>query len=99
MRTQEEPFDMNERTLQGIHHVTAIGGDPQENVDFYVGVLGLRLVKRTVNQDDSGTYHLIYADAIRSPGTDLTFFPWPGAQRGREGAVQARPGGLTTPTG
>src|SRR3989475_11141522 len=98
MRTEEEPFDMNERTLQGVHHVTAIAGDPQENVDFYVGVLGLRLVKRTVNQDDPGTYHLFYADAIGSPGTDLTFFAWPGAQHGREGAGQASAVALAIPT-
>src|ERR671925_1238731 len=60
----------------GIHHVTAIAGDPQENVDFYAGLLGMRLVKRSVNQDDPGTYHLFYADAEGHPGTDLTFFPW-----------------------
>src|SRR5947208_13708983 len=88
---------MNERTLQGIHHVTAIAGDPQENVDFYVGVLGLRLVKRSVNQDDPGTYHLFYADAIGSPGTDLTFFAWPGALHGREGAGQATTVALAVP--
>lgn len=63
--------------VHGIHHVTCIAGDPQENVDFYVGVLGLRLVKRSVNQDMPGTYHLFYADAAGTPGTDLTFFPWP----------------------
>src|SRR5438132_13794235 len=88
---------MNERTLQGIHHVTAIAGDPQENVDFYVGVLGLRLVKRSVNQDDPGTYHLFYADAIGSPGTDLTFFAWPWALHGREGAGQATTVALAGP--
>ncbi len=64
-------------TVHGIHHVTCICGDPQENLDFYVGVLGLRLVKRSVNQDAPGTYHLFYADAAGTPGTDLTFFPWP----------------------
>src|SRR5207245_10125526 len=98
MRTRREPSDMNERALQGIHHVTAIAGDPQENVGFYVGVLGLRLDKRTVNQDDPGTYHLFYADAIGSPGTDLTFFAWPGAQHGREGAGQASAVALAIPT-
>lgn len=61
----------------GIHHVTAIAGDAQENLDFYTGVLGLRLVKRSVNQDAPGTYHLFYADGEGRPGTDLTFFPWP----------------------
>src|SRR2546428_8645741 len=90
--------DMNARTLQGIHYVTAIAGDPHENVDFYVGVLGLRLVKRTVNQDDPGTYRLFYADAIGSTGADLTFFAWPGAQRGREGAGQASAVALAIPT-
>jgi len=87
----------NARQLLGIHHVTAIAGDPQENVDFYVGVLGLRLVKRSVNQDDPGTYHLFYADAVGSPGTDLTFFAWPGALHGREGAGQATAVSLAIP--
>jgi glyoxalase family protein len=64
-------------SVHGIHHVTAIAGDAQENLDFYVGVLGLRLVKKSVNQDDPGTYHLFYADGVGTPGTDLTFFPWP----------------------
>lgn len=62
--------------MRGIHHVTAIAGDPQENVDFYTGVLGMRMVKRSVNQDDPGTYHLFYADGEGHPGSDLTFFPW-----------------------
>src|SRR5688572_5471471 len=69
----------------GIHHVTAIAGDPQENVDFYAGLLGMRLVKRSVNQDDPGTYHLFYADGEGHPGSDLTFFPWAGAPRGANG--------------
>src|SRR3954470_8435609 len=63
-------------TVHGLHHVTAIAGPAQENLDFYSGVLGMRLVKRSVNQDDPGTYHLFYADAEGHPGTDLTFFPW-----------------------
>ncbi len=84
-------------TLLGIHHVTAIAGNPQENVDFYVGVLGLRLVKRSVNQDDPGTYHLFYADAVGSPGTDLTFFTWPRALHGRNGAGQATAVALSIP--
>jgi glyoxalase family protein len=63
-------------TVNGLHHVTAIAGPAQENLDFYSGVLGMRLVKRSVNQDDPGTYHLFYADAEGHPGTDLTFFPW-----------------------
>ena len=77
------------RELLGIHHVTAIAGDPQENVDFYVRRLGLRLVKKSVNQDDPSTYHLFYADGAGNPGTDLTFFPSPNAARGRPGAGQA----------
>lgn len=74
--------------LTGIHHVTAIASDPQRNVDFYAGVLGMRLVKQTVNFDDPGTYHFYYGDALGHPGTILTFFPWPGARRGRQGAGQ-----------
>ena len=69
----------------GIHHVTAIAGDPRENLAFYTGLLGMRLVKRSVNQDDPGTYHLFYADAEGNPGTDLTFFPWPHLPAGRLG--------------
>ena len=64
-------------TVHGLHHVTAIAGTPQENVAFYTGVLGMRLVKKSVNQDAPDTYHLFYADEVGSPGTDLTFFPWP----------------------
>jgi len=75
--------------VPGIHHVTAIAGDPQANVDFYGGVLGLRLVKRTVNFDDPTTYHLYFGDRDGRPGTILTFFPWPGAPRGLRGAGQA----------
>jgi glyoxalase family protein len=63
--------------ITGLHHVTAIAGDAQENVDFYSGVLGMRLVKKSVNQDSPGTYHLFYADGVGHPGTDITFFPWP----------------------
>jgi glyoxalase family protein len=64
------------RPVNGLHHITAISGPAQENLDFYTGVLGMRLVKKSVNQDDPGTYHLFYADAEGNPGTDLTFFPW-----------------------
>jgi glyoxalase family protein len=71
--------------ITGLHHVTAIAGDAQQNLDFYTGVLGLRLVKRSVNQDVPGTYHLFYADAVGHPGTDLTFFPWPDLPPGRRG--------------
>jgi len=72
----------------GIHHVTAIAADPQRNLDFYAGVLGLRLVKRTVNFDDPSTYHFYFGDDLGRPGSILTFFPWRGARRGRTGAGQ-----------
>ena len=72
--------------LEGIHHITAITGDAPGNVDFYAGVLGLRLVKKTVNQDDPTVYHLFYADEHGAPGSDLTFFEYPGAAPGRAGA-------------
>jgi glyoxalase family protein len=71
--------------VHGIHHVTAICGDAQENLNFYVGVLGMRLVKKSVNQDAPDTYHLFYADGVGAPGTDLTFFPWPGMPPARLG--------------
>jgi glyoxalase family protein len=72
--------------LNGIHHITAITGDAQANVDFYVGVLGLRLAKKSVNQDDPTVYHLFYADEHAQPGADMTFFEYPGAMQGRAGA-------------
>src|SRR5919201_4407696 len=72
--------------LDGIHHVTCITADAQRNVDFYAGTLGLRLVKKTVNQDDPTVYHLFYADEEGTPGSDITFFEYPGARRGRAGA-------------
>ncbi|MEA2451899.1 MAG: glyoxalase family protein [Actinomycetota bacterium] len=71
--------------LEGIHHVTAITGDAPGNVEFYAGVLGLRLVKKTVNQDDPTVYHLFYADEKGSAGSDITFFEYPGVPRGRAG--------------
>ncbi len=74
--------------LLGIHHITAIATDPQRNLDFYTQVLGLRLVKRTVNFDDPGTYHLYFGDRTGRPGTIITFFPWPGARRGTRGTGQ-----------
>jgi glyoxalase family protein len=74
--------------ISGIHHVTAIASDPQRNLDFYTQVLGLRLVKRTVNFDDPGSYHFYFADEVGSPGTIMTFFAWPGAARGRIGVGQ-----------
>jgi glyoxalase family protein len=72
----------------GIHHITAIAGDPQTNLDFYAETLGLRFVKRTVNFDDPGSYHFYFGDNIGSPGTIITFFPWPGARRGSPGIGQ-----------
>jgi glyoxalase family protein len=72
--------------LEGIHHITLITGDAPQNVDFYTRVLGLRLVKKTVNQDDPTVYHLFYADERGSAGADITFFEYPGARRGRPGA-------------
>ena len=83
----------------GLHHLTAIATDPQRNVDFYAGTLGLRFVKQTVNFDDPGTYHLYYGDATGRPGSILTFFPWPGARRGRVGAGQVGETQLAIPVG
>lgn len=76
--------------IAGLHHVTAISGAPQRNVDFYTGPIGQRLVKKTVNFDDPGTYHLYYGDYDASPGSILTFFPYVGAKPGRTGAGMAR---------
>jgi glyoxalase family protein len=94
----EKEGEMN-TTIGGLHHVTMIADDPQRNVDFYTGVLGLRLVKQTVNYDDPGTYHFYYADAIGTPGTVLTFFPMPGAYRGWRGYGQTTAIGLSIPMG
>jgi len=77
----------------GIHHITAIVGHPQENVDFYSNVLGLRLVKKTVNFDDPKTYHLYFGNEDARPGSIITFFPWAGAEQGRIGGGQV---GITT---
>ena len=85
--------------VHGIHHVTAISGDAQENLDFYTGALGLRLVKRSINQDAPDTYHLFYADAEGHPGTDLTFFPWPRMPAGRKGIGLAVEVGFAVPQG
>ena len=74
--------------IPGVHHVTAIGSDPARNLAFYTDTLGLRLVKRSVNQDDASVYHLFYADHGGSPGTSMTFFPYPGARSGRVGTGQ-----------
>ena len=74
--------------IPGLHHVTAIASDPQRNLDFYVGLLGLRFVKRTINFDDPGTYHFYFGDNRGTPGTILTFFPWPAVRRGIRGTGQ-----------
>lgn len=81
----------------GLHHVTAIAGNPNRNADFYINQLGLRLVKRTVNHDDKYTYHLYYGDGVGTPGTNITFFPWPDGRRGRAGAGQIRTTAFTVP--
>lgn len=86
-------------SVRGLHHITAIAGPAQENLDFYAGVLGMRLVKKSVNQDDPGTYHLFYADAEGHPGTDLTFFPWAHLAPPRIGHGLTVEVGLTVPSG
>jgi glyoxalase family protein len=85
--------------ISGIHHVTAIASDPQRNLDFYTQVLGLRLVKRTVNFDDPGTYHFYFADETGTPGTILTFFPWPMAAPGKAGVGQVTVTSFAAPEG
>jgi glyoxalase family protein len=85
--------------IPGLHHVTAIASDPQKNLDFYTEVLGLRFVKRTVNFDDPGTYHFYFGDDAGSPGTILTFFPWPNASRGHAGAGEVTKTAFSVPTG
>jgi len=85
--------------ILGIHHVTAIADDPQRNIDFYTGVLGLRLVKLTVNFDDPQSYHLYYGDELGHPGTLLTFFAWPGVPRGRQGTGQVTVTSFSIPQG
>ena len=85
--------------LTGLHHVTAVAGDPRRNVDFYTRVLGLRLIKRTVNFDDPSTYHLYYGDSVGTPGSVLTFFPWAGIRRGRPGHGQAYATAFSVPAG
>jgi glyoxalase family protein len=87
------------RGVNGLHHITAIAGPAQENLDFYAGVLGMRLVKRSVNQDDPGTYHLFYADAEGHPGSDLTFFPWAQLAPPRAGHGLAMEVDLEVPAG
>ncbi len=85
--------------VHGLHHITAIAADPRVNLDFYTRALGLRFVKKSVNQDDPGTYHLYYGDYAGSPGTILTFFPWAGLRRGRPGTGQAYATAFSVPAG
>jgi len=89
---------MNNKIL-GLHHITAIAGDAQRNYNFYTKVLGLRLVKKTVNFDDPGTYHLYYGDEAGTPGSILTFFPWAGIQKGHTGTGMATEIGYSVPKG
>src|SRR5579883_2784696 len=88
-----------ENSVLGIHHITAITDDPQRNLDFYVRVLGLRFVKKTVNFDVPDTYHLYYGDDVGRPGTILTFFSWPGYPQGRHGSGQATAIAFSIPAG
>lgn len=88
-----------ENKILGLHHITAIAGDAQRNYDFYTKTLGFRMVKRTVNFDDPQTYHFYFADKVGSPGTILTFFPWPGVKPGKNGAGMATDIGYSVPKG
>jgi glyoxalase family protein len=83
----------------GIHHVTCIAGDPQQNMDFWVETMGLRLVKRSINQDDPGTYHFFFADAEGTPGTSMTFFPWEDMSQGKVGSGQVSRTAFRVPEG
>src|SRR5258705_6134915 len=85
--------------MMGIHHVTAIAGNPSRNLEFYTRVLGLRFVKKTVNFDDPGTYHFYYGDEAGSPGTILTFFPWEHAAPGRGGVGVTQNTAFRVPAG
>jgi glyoxalase family protein len=86
-----------ENKILGLHHITAIAGNAKKNFDFYTRVLGLRLIKKTVNFDDPSTYHLYYGDEQGSPGTILTFFPWEGITQGRRGTKQVSEIGYSVP--
>lgn len=87
------------KSITGIHHITAIASNPQANVDFYVGVLGQRMIKKTVNFDDPGTYHFYYGDEVGTPGTIMTFFPIPNAFQGTRGTGQATATAYSIPAG
>jgi glyoxalase family protein len=88
-----------ENRILGLHHITAIAGEAQRNYDFYTKALGLRLVKKTVNFDDPGTYHFYYGDEVGTPGSILTFFPWEGIQKGQTGTGMATEIGYSVPKG
>lgn len=88
-----------ENRILGLHHITAIASEAKANLDFYTGVLGLRLVKKTVNFDDPGTYHFYYGDGIGTPGSILTFFPWANVRRGSNGNGMATNIGYSVPAG
>jgi len=88
-----------ENTILGLHHITAIAGNAKTNYDFYTRILGLRLIKKTVNFDDPQTYHLYYGDEVGSPGTILTFFPWGNIGAGRRGTRQVTEIGYSVPEG
>ncbi|GAA4802136.1 ring-cleaving dioxygenase [Olivibacter ginsenosidimutans] len=88
-----------ENKIKGFHHITAIAGDAKKNYDFYTRILGLRLVKKTVNFDDPETYHFYYGDEVGTPGTILTFFPWDGISSGRRGSRQVTEIGYAVPAG
>ena len=88
-----------ENKILGLHHITAIAGDPQRNYDFYTGILGLRFIKKTVNFDDPQTYHFYFGDETGAPGTILTFFPWPRVKQGKNGAGMATEIGYSVPKG
>src|ERR1700730_15362499 len=88
-----------ENRILGLHHITAIARNAQRNYDFYTKVLGLRMVKKTVNFDDPGTYHFYYGNEVGSPGTILTFFPWEGVKAGFTGSGMATEIGYSVPEG
>ena len=88
-----------ENKILGLHHITAIAGNAQRNYDFYTKVLGLRMIKKTVNFDDPGTYHFYYGNETGTPGTVLTFFPWEGIVGGRTGTGMATEIGYSVPKG
>lgn len=84
---------------KGLHHITVLAGDPKENADFYINKIGMRMVKKSVNQDDPGTYHLFYGNEAATPGSSLTFFPWPRAHKGIKGSGEAVNIGFKVPDG